>query len=49
MTIRVVRSVFGEGVPIFPGSAILDRAHVQIAVRDASFIEEVEILAEEEP
>jgi hypothetical protein len=49
MSIRAVRSVFGEGAPIFPGSAILDRAHVQIAVRDASLIEEVEILAEEEP
>lgn len=45
---RVVRGVFGEGTPVFPGSAILNRAHVQIAVRDASLIETTELLSEEE-
>jgi hypothetical protein len=48
MTVRAVRGVFGEGGPVFPGSAILDRAHVQIAVRDLSLIEVSELLREEE-
>lgn len=33
-TVRSVRAVFPEGTPLFPGSALLRRAHVQIAVRD---------------
>jgi hypothetical protein len=45
MTVRAVRGVFGEGRPIFPGSALLDRGHVQIAVRDASLIEMSELLS----
>jgi hypothetical protein len=45
MTVRVVRGVFGEGQPVFPGSAILDRAHVQIAVRDRTIIESSELLS----
>jgi hypothetical protein len=49
MTVRVVRGVFAEGVPVFPGSAILNRAHVQIAVRDTSLIERSELLGEGEP
>lgn len=48
IVVRTVRGVFGEGVPIFPGSAILSRAHVQIAVRDASLIETSELLREED-
>jgi hypothetical protein len=48
MPVRAVRGVFGGGQPVFPGSAILDRAHVQIAVRDASSIESSELLDEEE-
>ncbi len=48
MVVRAVRGVFGEGAPVFPGSAILNRAHVQIAVRDTSLIEWSEILGEEE-
>ena len=39
-TVRAVRAVFLEGSPIFPGSYLYDRAHVQIAVRDRSLIEE---------
>jgi hypothetical protein len=48
MTVRSLRGVFGEGGPVFPGSAILDRAHVQIAVRDLSLIEVSEVLREED-
>lgn len=32
--VRSVRAVFPEGEPIYPGSALLSRAHVQIVVRD---------------
>ena len=46
---RSIRGVFAEGTPVFPGSAILNRAHVQIAVRDASLIEMSELLSEEGP
>lgn len=35
-----VRAVFLEGDRVFPNSAIFDRAHVQIAIRDTSLIEE---------
>jgi hypothetical protein len=36
--VRSVRGVFVEGEPLFPGSALFSRAHIQIAVRDASAI-----------
>lgn len=32
-TVRCVRAAFAEGDPAFPGSALLSRSHVQIAVR----------------
>ncbi|HEU4883857.1 MAG TPA: hypothetical protein VFT45_16475 [Longimicrobium sp.] len=35
---RSVRAVFPEGEPMYPGSALLTRAHVQIAVRDRAAI-----------
>jgi hypothetical protein len=35
---RSVRAVFDEGAPMYPGSALLTRAHVQIAVRDRAAI-----------
>jgi hypothetical protein len=38
--IDAIRAVFVEGERVFPNSAIFDRAHVQIAVRDLSLIEE---------
>jgi hypothetical protein len=38
MYMRSVRAVFPEGEPIFPGSALLSRAHVQIAVRDPAAV-----------
>lgn len=40
-TIRCVRSAFMEGKPIYPDSALYDRAHIQIAVRDTILIEKV--------
>jgi hypothetical protein len=36
--IRSVRAAFLEGKPLYPNSAIFDRAHVQVAVRDLSTI-----------
>lgn len=39
--VRSVRAAFAEGAPAFPGSALYDRTHVQIAVRDVSLIENV--------
>jgi len=36
--IKSVRAVFAEGAPAFPGSALFDRSHVQIAARDLSTI-----------
>jgi hypothetical protein len=41
INIRAVRAAFAEGAPAFPGSALFDRAHVQIAVRDLSLIENI--------
>ncbi|HEX8245400.1 MAG TPA: hypothetical protein VF541_17935 [Longimicrobium sp.] len=38
MLVRTVRAAFAEGEPIYPGSALLSRSHVQIAVRDLSAI-----------
>ena len=38
MTVRSLRAVFGEGDSMYPGSALLRRSHVQIAVRDAGAI-----------
>ncbi len=43
-TIRAVRAAFTEGRPLYPGSALFDRAHVQIAVRDLSIIEDSRIV-----
>jgi len=36
--LQTVRGSFAEGSPIYPGSKILQKAHVQIAVRDATCI-----------
>ena len=35
-----VRAVFNEGNRIYPNSAIFDRAHVQISIRNLALIEE---------
>jgi hypothetical protein len=37
-----VRAIFEEGEPIFEGSLILTRSHVQVAIRDLSVILEIE-------
>ena len=34
--ISCVRNAFSEGRPVYPGSALYDRTHVQISVRDVS-------------
>jgi hypothetical protein len=44
ISVRCVRAAFLEGVPIYPNSALFNRAHIQIAVRDAMLIEESWIL-----
>jgi len=44
IVVRSVRGVFAEGAPVFPSSAILNRAHVQVAIRDTSLIETAELL-----
>jgi hypothetical protein len=38
IAVRTVRAAFIEGRPIFPGSALWNRAHVQISVRDQGAI-----------
>ena len=45
--IRSVRAAFAEGKPLFLGSALLNRAHVQIAVRDLGAITRVWLNDEE--
>jgi len=42
---QTVRGCFPEGEPLFPGSKILNRAHVQIAVRDPSCIARIHQVA----
>jgi len=39
--IPAVRAAFIEGTPVFPNSAIYNRAHVQIAVIDVTIIEDI--------
>jgi hypothetical protein len=39
-----VRGCFPEGVPIYEGSKILNKAHVQIAVRDARCLSDVRMV-----
>lgn len=41
LIVRAVRAPFVEGSRIFPNSGLFDQAHVQIAVRDPSIIEDV--------
>jgi hypothetical protein len=48
IVIRSVRAAFVEGTPVYPRSALLDRSHVQIAVRDPSLIEEAWMEGKEE-
>lgn len=39
VTIDSIRAVFNEGDRIYPDSAIFDRSHIQILIRDLSLIE----------
>jgi hypothetical protein len=38
---QTVRGCFPEGDPIYPGSAILSRTHIQVAVRDADCMKRI--------
>lgn len=44
--ISIIRAAFTEGVPIFETSAIYNRSHVQIAVRDLTCIKESTIFTD---
>jgi len=46
--VRVIRAVFVEGSPLYPESALYDRGHVQVAVRDPTLIETIVTVAERE-
>ena len=39
VAIGSIRAVFNEGDRIYPNSAIFDRSHIQILIRDLSLIE----------
>ena len=39
-TVGAIRGIFNEGDRIYPNSAIFDRAHIQIAIRNLSLIAE---------
>jgi hypothetical protein len=45
--VRSMRAAFAEGRPLFPGSALLSRSHVQISVRDIGAITRVWLREEE--
>jgi hypothetical protein len=42
--VETIRAVFVEGESIFPNSAIFDLAHVQIAVRNTTLIQESQLI-----
>ena len=41
---QTVRGSFAEGIPIYPGSKILEKSHTQVAVRDQSCILNVSLV-----
>jgi hypothetical protein len=43
--VRSVRAAFAEGSPVYPKSALFDKAHIQIAVRDPALIRNVSMEA----
>lgn len=47
-TIRTVRGAFAEGRSAFPNSALMDRSHIQIAVRDVTAILEIKIRTDDD-
>jgi hypothetical protein len=48
INILAVRTCFQEGEEIYPGSAIYNKSHVQVAVRDISLIVESILLTEKD-
>jgi hypothetical protein len=48
INIMAVRACFQEGEEIYPGSAIYNKSHIQIAVRDTSSIVESTLLTEKD-
>lgn len=46
---RAVRAVFAEGAPAFPGSFLSEGFHVQVAVRDADLISNVDVVSAGSP
>lgn len=46
-TIGSIRAVFNEGDRIYPNSAIYDRSHIQILIRDLSLIEKSCLIEED--
>ncbi|MEM8832162.1 MAG: hypothetical protein AAGE96_22855 [Cyanobacteria bacterium P01_G01_bin.19] len=47
ITVDSIRAVFNEGDRIYPSSAIFDRAHIQIVIRDLSSIEKSCLIEED--
>ena len=47
VTIDSIRAVFNEGDRIYPNSAIFDRSHIQILIRDLSLIEKSCLIEED--
>ena len=42
---QTIRACLPEGEPLYPGSAILSKTHVQLAVRDQSCISGVRLVS----
>ena len=47
VTIDSIRAVFNEGDRIYPSSAIFDRSHIQILIRDLSLIKKLDLIEED--
>ena len=47
VTIDSIRAVFNEGDRIYPSSAIFDRSHIQILIRDPSLIKKSYLIEED--
>ena len=47
LTIDSVRAVFNEGDRVYPSSAIFDRSHIQILIRDLSLIKKSYLIEED--
>lgn len=47
ITVGSIRAVFNEGDRIYPSSAIFDRSHIQIVIRDLSLIQKSCLIEED--